>query len=39
MFETAPDARIRDAYRAAHAERGKALSDMVKRIFQRRPSR
>ncbi len=35
MIETNTTARTRDAYRIAHEERGKALSQMVRWIFSR----
>lgn len=36
MFETTAQTRTRDAYRAAHAERGAVLASLMRRIF---PSR
>lgn len=35
MIETTSSRRTRDAYRAAHEERGKALSGMMRWIFNR----
>ena len=36
MFESTANARTRDAIRAAHAERGAALTGFVKRLFSSR---
>ena len=34
MIETSPNARTRDAYRRAHAERGAVAAELFKRLFK-----
>lgn len=34
MIETSPDARTRDAYRAAHEARGAAVAHLLNRLFR-----
>lgn len=36
MIETSQNTRTRDAYRAAHAERGAAFAGLMRKIFSAR---
>ena len=36
MIETNTNARTRDAYRTAHAERGAAFAGLIKKLFSAR---
>ena len=39
MFETAPDAKTRDAYRAAHYERSRFFGEVFGWLARKTPSR